>query len=188
MCSPARAPASGCCCRTGSPRSTPRRPTARSGARSHPSAGSRHDIGSVKMQYGLGIDLGTTQTAAAVRVDGRVEVVRLGGRRPEIPSLVFVKPDGGLLIGEAAERRGEAEPGRLAREFKRRIGDPVPILTGGVPFSAHALTAKLLRHVLDAVIRLQDGPPTALTVTHPANWGPYKRELLDQALRLADPG
>ena len=140
------------------------------------------------MQYGLGIDLGTTQTAAAVRVDGRVEIVRLGGRRAEIPSLVFVQPDGSLLIGEAAERRGQADPGRLAREFKRRIGDPVPILAGGVPFSAHALTAKLLRHVLDTVGRLQDGPPTVLTVTHPANWGPYKREQLDQALRLADTG
>ncbi|MBB4762390.1 Hsp70 family protein [Amorphoplanes digitatis] len=140
------------------------------------------------MQYGLGVDLGTTQTAAAVRVDGRVEVVRLGGRRAEIPSLVFVRPDGGLLIGEAAERRGHTEPGRLAREFKRRIGDPVPILVGGVPFSAHALTAKLLRHVLDTVAQLQGGPPAVLTVTHPANWGPYKREQLDQALRLADTG
>src|SRR5690349_19458240 len=114
------------------------------------------------MQYGLGIDLGTTQTAAAVRVDGRIEIVRLGGRRAEIPSLVFVRPDGDLLIGDAAERRGEAEPARLAREFKRRIGDPVPILVGGVP--------------------------AVLTVTHPANWGPYKREQLDQALRLADTG
>jgi molecular chaperone DnaK len=140
------------------------------------------------MQYGLGIDLGTTQTAAAVRVDGRVEVVRLGGRRAEIPSLVFVKPDGGLLIGEAAERRGQSEPGRLAREFKRRFGDPVPILVGGTPFSAHALTAKLLRHVLDTVTQLQDGPPAAVTLTHPANWGPYKRELLDQAIKLADAG
>ncbi|RZU48495.1 WD40 repeat protein [Krasilnikovia cinnamomea] len=140
------------------------------------------------MQYGLGVDLGTTQTAAAVRVDGQVEVLRLGGRRAEIPSLVFVKPDGGLLVGDAAERRGLAEPARLAREFKRRIGDPVPILVGGAPFSAHALTAKLLRHVLDTVTQLQDAPPATVTVTHPANWGPYKREQLDQAIRLADAG
>ncbi|GAA0568207.1 hypothetical protein GCM10010172_60490 [Paractinoplanes ferrugineus] len=140
------------------------------------------------MQYGLGIDLGTTHTAAAVRAEGRVEVVRLGGRRAEIPSLVFVTPDGGLLIGDAAERRGAADPARLAREFKRRIGDPVPILVGGTPFSAHALTAKLLRYVLDTVTQLQDGPPAAITVTHPANWGPYKREQLDQAIKLADAG
>ena len=64
------------------------------------------------MRYGLGIDLGTTHTAAAVFLDGRVEVVRLGSRRAEIPSLVFVKPDGGLLIGEAAERRGQSAYGK----------------------------------------------------------------------------
>ncbi|XVU30208.1 Hsp70 family protein [Actinoplanes sp. CA-054009] len=140
-------------------------------------------------EYSLGVDLGTTQTAAAVREsDGRIDVVRLGTRRAEIPSLVFVTAEGGLLIGEAAERRGQAEPDRLAREFKRRIGDPVPILAGGVPFSAHALTGKLLRHVLDTVVRLRGGPPSTITLTHPANWGPYKREQFDQAVRLADVG
>ncbi|MEV6494088.1 Hsp70 family protein, partial [Actinoplanes sp. NPDC051633] len=120
--------------------------------------------------------------------DGRVEVARLGGRRPEIPSLVYVTPEGGLLVGEAAERRGQADPVRLAREFKRRIGDPVPILLGGKPFSAHILTAKLLRHVLDTVTSLQDGPPQTLTLTYPANWGPYKREMFDQAINMADAG
>ncbi|MFC7533933.1 Hsp70 family protein [Actinoplanes sp. GCM10030250] len=139
-------------------------------------------------EYGLGIDLGTTHTAAAVRTGGRAESVRLGTRRMEIPSAVFVKDDGELLFGEAAERRGQDEPGRLAREFKRRLGDPVPILAGGVPFSAHALTAKLLRHVLDTVARQQDGPPAEVTLTYPAHWGPYKREQLDQAIRLADTG
>jgi molecular chaperone DnaK len=142
----------------------------------------------VTAEYGLGIDLGTTQTAAAVLAGGRVEPARLGARRAEIPSAVFVRDDGGLLVGEAAERRGQEEPARLAREFKRRMGDPVPILAGGVPFSAHALTAKLLRHVLDTVTRLQDGPPTSVALTYPANWGPYKREQLDQAIRLADAG
>lgn len=143
----------------------------------------------MKRTYGLGIDLGTTRTAAAVRDDdGRVDVVRLGGRGAEIPSLVFVQEDGGLLIGEAAERRGPGEPSRLVREFKRRIGDPVPILAGGSPFSAHALTARLLRHVLDEVTRLRDGPPSAITLTRPANWGPYKQEQFAQAVRLADTG
>ncbi|MEV6304362.1 Hsp70 family protein [Actinoplanes sp. NPDC051861] len=139
-------------------------------------------------EYGLGIDLGTTHTAAAVLSGGRAESVRLGTRRMEIPSAVFVKDDGGILVGEAAERRGQDEPARLAREFKRRLGDPVPILAGGVPFSAHALTAKLLRHVLDTVTRQHDGPPSRVALTYPAHWGPYKREQLDQAIRLADAG
>jgi molecular chaperone DnaK len=142
----------------------------------------------VTAQYGLGIDLGTTHTAAAVLTGGRVESVRLGTRRMEIPSAVFAAEDGAILVGEAAERRGQDEPARLAREFKRRMGDTVPIIAGGVPFSAQALTAKLLRHVLDSVARQQGGPPSDVALTYPAHWGQYKRERLDEAIRLADIG
>jgi hypothetical protein len=138
------------------------------------------------VDYGLGIDVGTTFTAAAVRQRGRVEVVRLGRSRPEIPSLVFAAADGTVVVGDAAERRGATEPGRLAREFKRRVGDPVPILVGGAPYSAHAVTARLLHEVLQTVTRQQEGPPAAVMVTYPANWGPYKRELMTQALRQAE--
>ncbi len=138
------------------------------------------------MEYALGVDLGTTYTAAAVRVDGRAQIVRLGSRRAEIPSLIFVRDDGVVLVGDAAERRGAAEPARLAREFKRRLGDPVPVLVGGAPYSAHALMARLLEHVYQAVVRQQEGPPAVVSVAHPANWGPYKRELMMQAMQMAD--
>jgi actin-like ATPase involved in cell morphogenesis len=138
------------------------------------------------VEYALGVDLGTTHTAAAVRVGDRVQIARLGGRRPEIPSLLYVSADGTILIGESAERRGALEPARLAREVKRRIGDPIPVLVGGSPYSAHALLAHLLQQVVQIITRQQQGPPTAITITHPANWGPYKRELLEQAVRLAE--
>jgi actin-like ATPase involved in cell morphogenesis len=137
------------------------------------------------MEYGLGVDLGTTYTAAAVNVDGVLETVRLGGRGPEMPSLVFLRDDGEVLIGEAAQRRGEAEPTRLAREFKRRMGDPVPVRLGDTPLAAHELTARLLRHVVAAVTDARGGPPSRIVLTYPANWGPYKRERLEEAVRLA---
>jgi outer membrane protein assembly factor BamB/actin-like ATPase involved in cell morphogenesis len=138
------------------------------------------------MSYGLGVDLGTTHTAAAVNVDGRVDTVRLGSQKPEMPSVVFLRPDGGVLVGEAAQRRGQLEPARLAREFKRRMGDPVPIMLGGAPLSAHALTARLLGQVIETITQTHGGAPDRIVVTHPANWGPYKRELLTQAVQLAD--
>jgi molecular chaperone DnaK len=138
------------------------------------------------VEYSLGVDLGTTYTAAAVHSGGRAQIVQLGSRRAEIPSLVFLREDGVVLVGDAAERRGALEPGRLAREFKRRLGDPVPVLVGGSPISAHALMARVLEHVHQTVSRGQEGPPSRVVVTHPANWGPYKRELLLQATTLAD--
>jgi molecular chaperone DnaK (HSP70) len=33
------------------------------------------------VEYGLGVDLGTTYTAAAIRTNGRIEIAQLGGRR-----------------------------------------------------------------------------------------------------------
>lgn len=135
--------------------------------------------------YGLGIDIGTTYTAAAVRMGDRVEIVRLGNRRPEVPSLVFIGAGGEVLIGESAQRRGAAEPDRLARDFLGRIADQTPILVGGAPYSAYALTARLLAEVLAVVEGQLGGRPSAVTVTHPADWGADRRETLHQAVRLA---
>jgi Tol biopolymer transport system component len=138
--------------------------------------------------YQLGVDLGTTYTAAAVIRNGQAEVATLGTRSLEIPSVVYLRDDGEMLVGEAAERRSLTEPDRFAREFKRRIGDPTPVMLGGSPFSAHTLMAKLLRAVVKVVADREGAAPDGITVTHPANWGQYKRELLDQALHQADVG
>jgi molecular chaperone DnaK len=135
--------------------------------------------------YQLGIDLGTTYTAAAVARDGRLSVVGLGNRAASIPSVIYLGPDGTILTGDAANRRAGVEPERVAREFKRRFGDPTPLLLGGTPYSAEALTARLLGWVVEKVTELEGGPPGQIAVTHPANWGPYKKDLLGQALRLA---
>jgi molecular chaperone DnaK len=138
--------------------------------------------------YRLGIDLGTTFTAAAVEQGGRAEVVQLGDHAPQIPSAVFVREDGSLLVGEAAVRRGAVQPDRLEREFKRRLGDPVPYVLGGQEFTAEQLTARLLRTVVDEVVRKYGGPPERLALTHPANWGAHRRSVLLDAVRLAGVG
>jgi len=137
------------------------------------------------MGYAVGIDLGTTYTACALHRDGRVEIVALGSRATSIPSVVFVADDDTVLTGERAHRRAVTSPGRVAREFKRRLGDTTPILLAGTPYSAEQLTARLLRAVVDAVAELEGGMPDAVMLCHPANWGPYKIDLLGQAVRLA---
>lgn len=143
------------------------------------------------MTYPLGVDIGTTYTAAALWRDGRVQTVPLGDRANAVPSVLFLRDDDALLVGEAAVRRGTTEPGRQAREFKRRMGDDVPILLGGRGFSAHQLIGQVLRWVVDRVSELQGGPPDHVVLTHPAEWGDYRRGLLAEAARavgLADAG
>ncbi|PZS39759.1 MAG: Hsp70 family protein, partial [Pseudonocardiales bacterium] len=79
------------------------------------------------MSYWLGVDVGSTFTAAAIcRVEvGRravPEVVPLGTRSNAVSSVVYLGPDGEVIVGEAAERRAVTLPDRVVREFKRRIG------------------------------------------------------------------
>ena len=138
------------------------------------------------MSFQLGVDLGTTFTAAAVARGGRVEIASLDYRTAAIPSVVWVGPDGTVVIGHPALNRGLSDPSRMAREFKRRVGDPTPLLLGGTPFSADALSERLLKSVSEAVASLEGGRPNSVTVTHPANWGPYKKDLLAQAVRRVD--
>jgi molecular chaperone DnaK len=138
------------------------------------------------MGYFLGVDLGTTYTAAAIRRDDRTEITALSDRSPAIPSVLLLDEDGTLHVGDAANRRAIARPDRVAREFKRRFGDPAPLIVGGTPYGADLLTARLLRWVVDLVSGREGRPPEGMAVTHPANWGSYKLELLRQAVHHAD--
>jgi actin-like ATPase involved in cell morphogenesis len=143
--------------------------------------------GATSSNYVVGIDLGTTYSAAAVaHAAGRADIVGLGHVTAVIPSSVLVRADGEILVGDAAERRAASEPTRVAREFKRRLGDPVPLVLGGTPYGPEALTAHLLRHVYGTVVEQQGGPPSSVVITHPANYGEYKLDLLREAVRLAD--
>ena len=140
------------------------------------------------MSYGLGVDLGTTFTAAAVARGGRVEMATLGDHTDAVPSVVLIRADGTVLTGGAAERRAAAEPDRVARSVKRRFGDPVPVILGGTSYTATALMAHQLRAVADLVSGREGGRPAMVTLTHPASWGPYKRELFAQVPGLAGLG
>ena len=140
------------------------------------------------MSYGLGVDLGTTFTAAAVARDGRIEMATLGDHTDAVPSVVLIRDDGTVLTGGPAERRATAEPDRVARAVKRRFGDPMPVILGGSPHPATALIAHQLRNVVNVVSDREGGRPGMVTLTHPANWGPYKCELFAQVPELAGLG
>jgi molecular chaperone DnaK len=140
------------------------------------------------MSHFLGIDLGTTYTAAATCRDGHPEIIRLGSRTPSIPSVVLLREDGEVLTGEAAERRAITEPLRVAREFKRRLGDPTPITVGGEPHTPQELTALLLSAVVDKATETEGSRPEGVALAHPANWTDFKKNLLLEAAELADVG
>ncbi|WP_326947686.1 Hsp70 family protein [Arthrobacter sp. RIT-PI-e] len=109
-------------------------------------------------------------------------MLTLGLRAPSIPSVVFLGTDGVSVVGEAAERRGLAHPERMAREFKRRIGDSVPLVMGELSVLAEDLYATMVRHVVDLAEEREGAAPTSITLTHPAEWGGHKLESVRRAV------
>jgi actin-like ATPase involved in cell morphogenesis len=139
------------------------------------------------MSYRLGIDVGTTYTAAAVsRSSGQgwsdPESVTLGTRGASVASVLYIAEDGSVVVGEAAERRAVTDPDRVVRQFKRRIGDRTPIYAGGRGWAPEDLSARLVRWVVDRVAEREGGSADAIAITHPASWGPHKKDLFAGAL------
>jgi actin-like ATPase involved in cell morphogenesis len=138
----------------------------------------------VHPHYQLGIDLGTTWTAASIcrEGDARPESVALGAASAAVASVVFLAPDGTMLTGDPAARRALSEPGRVVREFKRRIGDGTPLMVAGRPVPAEVLSARFVARVVAEVAHREDGPAEAVAVTHPVEWGEHKRRAFADAL------
>ena len=134
------------------------------------------------MSYGLGIDLGTSFTRAAINRGGQSRMVSLGEQSVLMPSIVGVRPDGTLVVGRAD---ATDDPGRTGRDFKRRLGDPTPLVLGGVPHSAVSLLAATLRSVIEILTAMEGAPPDRVVLTYPAVWGPYRREQFAEVPRLA---
>ena len=137
------------------------------------------------MPYSLGVDLGTTFVAAAVAHASRVEMFTLGDRSVVMPAMVYARDDGSIVTGEAAQRRAISAPDRVGREFKRRLGDPTPVMLGGAPHVVTALLGTLLGDVIARVTDTEGAAPGRIVLTHPANWGPYRRELFEEVPQVA---
>ncbi|MET0764721.1 MAG: Hsp70 family protein [Blastococcus sp.] len=153
-----------------------------SGAATVFSRPSREDTG---LGYSLAIDLGTSFIAAAVADARGLEMFALGDGSLVAPAAVYVRDDGRIMTGEAAARRAVSHADRVAREVKRRLGNPTPVMLGGAPYGVSDLLAAELQDVLVRVAERQGAKPEVVALTHPANWGPFRRERFEDVARSA---
>ncbi len=142
------------------------------------------------MSYVLAIDVGTSFTAAAL-VKPRQgpaptpEILSLGLHGSAVPSVLFYADDGRVLVGEAAERRGLDDPQRMVREFKRRIGDSVPLAVGEGWLAPEDVYATMARWVVDKAEEREGSAPSSIIMTHPAAWGQHRTSQVLAALNVA---
>jgi actin-like ATPase involved in cell morphogenesis len=139
------------------------------------------------MSYVLAIDVGTSFTAAAIAKNDQgaqsvPETLHLGLRGTSVPSVVYYPEEGPILVGEAAERRGLDDPGRVVREFKRRIGDSVPLAVGTLSLQAEDIFATMANWVVDRAAEREGAPPSEIVLSHPAAWGGHRTSSVLAAL------
>jgi molecular chaperone DnaK (HSP70) len=134
--------------------------------------------------YSLGVDLGTTFVAVATATT-RATMFKLGDRSVVTPATVYLREDGTVVTGEAATLDAARNPDRIGSELKRRLGNPTPVELGGQPYNVTALLGALLQDVIQKVIDTEGGRPERIMLTHPANWGPFRRALFEEVPQFA---
>jgi molecular chaperone DnaK len=98
----------------------------------------------------VGIDLGTTNSAAAVFDGERVSVVRNAQGATITPSVVRLDKQGRITVGTRARRFLEQDPTNTAAEFKRLMGTGKPI---EFPAAATTRTPEELSAAILAALR-----------------------------------
>lgn len=133
----------------------------------------------------LSVDLGTSNTVAVLSAHGMPpRVVEVDGSAT-MPSAVFAAEDGTVLVGRDAERRARLDPTRFEPTPKRRV-DEQTLLLGRDVVPVNEALAAVLRRVLEETTRQLGGEqPGEVRLTHPAEWGPLRRNVLLTAARLA---
>lgn len=136
----------------------------------------------------LSVDLGTSNTVAVLSAHGRPpRVVEVDGSA-NMSSAVFADEQGTLMVGRDAERRARLDPTRFEPNPKRRV-DEQTLLLGSDVVPVNEALAAVLRRVLEETARQLGGEqPDEVRLTHPAQWGPVRRNVLLSAARLAGIG
>ncbi|MDE2293088.1 MAG: Hsp70 family protein, partial [Elusimicrobia bacterium] len=137
----------------------------------------------------IGIDLGTSNTAAAVMEGGKPTIIpsaegtSLGGKA--FPSYVAFTKDGQRLVGEPARRQAVANPQGTARAFKRRMGEDFKFKLLGKEYTPQQLSAFVLQKVKqDAEAFLGDKVEKAV-ITVPAYFNDNQRQATKDAGQIA---
>lgn len=133
----------------------------------------------------LGIDLGTTNSLAALYHDGKVEVVpnALGHRLT--PSAVSVQEDGSILVGLAARESLSTRPHATATAFKRWMGTDRQAKLGGKTFRAEELSALVLKSLKQDAEAFLGHRVDEAVITVPAYFNDAQRRATRHAAELA---
>jgi molecular chaperone DnaK len=137
----------------------------------------------------LGIDLGTTNSAAAIFEGGRATVIpsaegpTMAGKM--FPSVVAFTKDGQLLIGEPAKRQVTANPEGTIFEIKRKMGTNYKASVFGKEYTPQQISAFILQKIKKDAETYLGGAIRKAVITVPAHFDDNQRQATKDAGEIA---
>jgi len=137
----------------------------------------------------IGIDLGTSNSAAAVMIGGKPSLIpsaegtSVGGK--SFPSYIAFTKDGQRLVGEPARRQAVTNPEGTVQKIKRKMGESYKVHINGNDYTPEQLSAFILQKIkTDAEAFLGEKVEKAV-VTVPAYFNDNQRQATKDAGSIA---
>src|SRR5437870_1320272 len=137
----------------------------------------------------IGIDLGTSNSAAAVMMGGKptlipaAEGTTVGGKA--FPSYVAFTKDGQLLVGEPARRQASANPEGTIQAAKRKMGTDHIFRVYGKEYTPQQISAFILQKVKRDAEAYLGEPVKEAVITVPAYFNDNQRQATKDAGAIA---
>ncbi len=137
----------------------------------------------------IGIDLGTSNSAAAVLIGGKPTIIpsaegnTLGGKA--FPSVVAFTKDGQRLVGEPARRQAISNPKRTITAIKRKMGTSYTVKIDNKDYTPQEISAMILRKIKEDASAYLGEEVTEAIITVPAYFNDNQRQATKDAGRIA---
>jgi molecular chaperone DnaK len=137
----------------------------------------------------LGIDLGTTNSAAAIMEAGRPTIIP-SAEGPTIagkmfPSVVAFTKDGQLLVGEPAKRQAVTNPEGTVFEIKRKMGTDYTVKLQNKEYTPQQISAFILQKIKRDAETFLGKKLKKCVITVPAHFNDNQRQATKDAGEIA---
>src|SRR5438270_12680538 len=137
----------------------------------------------------IGIDLGTSNSAASVTESGKPVIIpsaegaSMGGKA--FPSYVAFTKEGQLLVGEPARRQAVTNPEGTIFEAKRKMGTNFRYTVNGKEYSPEQISAFILQKIKKDAETFLGEPVSKAVITVPAYFDDAQRQATKNAGEIA---
>lgn len=133
----------------------------------------------------IGIDFGTTNSAACIYRNGKTEIIPNPMGYDYFPSVVAVNENGDLLIGHHAKKQAASNASNTVREFKLDMGKGITIPFNGGSKRPQEIAALVLGHIKKHAEAYLGKPINKAVISVPASFNSVARTATIEAGEIA---